>query len=104
MLYTFDLNSDGEVKKLAAAEYAFGTVDVAGGDFFTLTADADTEIEMAEDCAIYQLSKNAKTLSVADELDEDVLVVYVVNSDDEATAIYMHKDICTGWCPEEVAE
>ena len=91
-LFEIELDEDdiATITALDEDDYVKGTTDVVSDDYVVLTNGK--EVSLDDDCAVYQVSKNGKTVTSAD-LDEDVDVIIILNSDGDATEIFMYKDI-----------
>ena len=87
----FEIEVDDDIATITALkageDYIEGTLDVANDEYIYV---AGQEIELAEDCAVYQLSSNKKSLSDG-ELKEGRTVKVILNSDNEAVEIFQSK-------------
>lgn len=90
-LYEITIEDDvASIDALDAADYATGTAKIVSDDYVVI--GAGEPIDLADGCAVYQVSKDGKTVS-AGTLAADKDVVVILNSDGEATQIFIYKDI-----------
>ena len=91
-LFEIDVDED-DIATISAlvedTDYVRGEVGIVSDDYITVDG---TEIDLADDCAVYQVSLNGKTVSNG-TLKAEKNVVVILNSDDEATEIFIYKDI-----------
>ena len=74
---------------LASTDYVTGEIKVVSDEYVVI---ASTELPLDDDCAVYQVSKDGKTVS-AGTLAEKKDAVAIKNSDGDATQIFIYKDI-----------
>ena len=90
-LYEIEVDEDdiATVKALSAdsEDIVVGEVTFIDGEYFEI---GDTDLEMAEDCAVYQLNKDADKIS-AGTLKKGVNVVVILDSEGDAVEIFQYK-------------
>ena len=83
-------NDDG-IATLEALEkvtdYAYGETEVVSDDYIIVDG---TEIDLADDCDVYQVSKDNKTVSSGTLAEEQNVAVF--SNDDGAYLIFIYKD------------
>ena len=90
-LFEIELDADdiATITPIAEADYVKGNLDIVSDDYVVI---GEAEIELTSDVAVYQVSKNGKTVSSA-ELAADKDAVVILNSDGKGTEVFMYKDI-----------
>ena len=88
-LFEIEIDEDEIATITALEDLKSGEIDVVSDDYIVVDGE---EIALDDDCAVYQVSKNGKTVSEG-ELEAEKDVVVITNSDDEAVEIYIYKDI-----------
>ena len=90
-LYEIEIDEDdiATVKALSAdsKDIVVGEVTFVDGEYFEI---GDTDLEMADDCAVYQLNKDADKVSDG-ELEKGKNVVVILDSDGDAVEIFQYK-------------
>ena len=91
-LYEIELDEDdiATIKPITAADkFTKGNLDVVSDDYVVVDGK---EITLTSDVAVYQVSKDGKTVSSA-ELAADKDAVVILNADGKGTEVFMYKDI-----------
>ena len=87
----FEIDVEEDIATLTALtqddDYILGTVQVASDDYVVVSGQ---EIDLTDDCAVYQVSKSNKTVT-SGTLDEDQTVAVFTN-DDGAYLIFIYKE------------
>ena len=87
----FEIDVDEDIASLSAltkgTDYAYGTVGLVSDDYIVVDS---RDIDLAADCAVYQVSSNNKTVSTG-TLAEDQNVVVFTN-DDGAYLVFIYKN------------
>ena len=90
-LFKIDLDDDdiATITAIDLSKHAKGNLDVVSDDYVVVDGK---EITLTSDVAVYQVSKDGKTVSKA-ELAADKDAVVILNSDGKGTEVFMYKDI-----------
>ena len=90
-LYEIEIDEDdiATVKALSAdsEDIVVGEVTFIDGEYFEI---GDEDLEMAEDCAVYQLNKDADKISDG-TLKKGMNVVVILDSEGDAVEIFQYK-------------
>ena len=89
-LFEIEVDEDGIATIKALTGLTTGEVNVVSEDYIVVDG---AEITVADDCAIYKVAKEGKSLSTGAELAVEDDVVVIKNSDGKAVEIFIYKDI-----------
>ena len=87
-LFEIEIDED-DIATIKALDVEAVKVAVVSDDYVVA---GGAEITVADDCVIYKVAKNGKSLSTGAELAVDDMVVIIKNSDGKAVEMFIYKD------------
>ena len=87
-LFEIEIDED-DIATIKALDVEAVKVAVVSEDYVVA---GGAEITVADDCVIYKVAKNGKSLTTGAELAVDDMVVIIKNSDGKAVEMFIYKD------------